>query len=254
VVFHSGTRAARRAVAAVMAGMLLGLLALSLSALHPADAATLGQAAVPAPTATQRPDGGFRPYQASREVGEAIRGAVARYNLPRWFYYAIVQRESSFDPNADTGTDFGLTQLAGDWYAGMPYPHGLRAPDDAHPQWGWDMNFERFGAWNRMSDVSRLRDSFDPEQNLDRFSTAYAVPAFHLIKRLHGLDDEETLRIVAFHWNKGLFVPYDPDNRDYLALYDQYVDYFKFYVEREDGAWNGEPSIPGARPTPTPAR
>jgi hypothetical protein len=207
----------------------------------------LAQAQVPVPTATARPDGNFRPDQASLEVDGIIRDAVATYNLPRWFYYAIIQRESSFDPMANNfNIDYGLTQLGTLAYAGMPYPENLPVPDDNHPQYGWDMNFGELGMWIRMSNVTSLTDVYDPKQNLDRFSTGYAVPAFHLFKRLYGLDDATTLRIVAFHWNQGLFVPYDPTYDEYLGLYDQYVNFFKFQVERQDGVWNGEPALPGA--------
>jgi hypothetical protein len=69
------------------------------------------------------------------------------------------------------------------------------------------------------------------------------VPAFHLFKEVYGLDDEETLRAVAFHWNKGVYRTYDSENRDYLELYDRYVEWFQGPVEAQDGVWDGEPRL-----------
>lgn len=198
----------------------------------------------PTPSPAPVPSKTFRPAQASEAVDAAIREAAATYNMPRWFYYALIQRESSFDSRADNGRDKGLTQLGGEWYTGSPYPEDLPAPDDTHQQYDWDMNFKKYGPWIRMTQVTPLDDYFDPRQNLDRFSTGYAVPAFLLFKRTYGLSDEETLRRVAFHWNKGMYATFDPDNQDYLAPYDKYVAQFKPLVEAEDGPWNGHPAIP----------
>lgn len=143
------------------------------------------------------------------------------------------------------GTDFGLTQLCGKWYTGAPYPENLSSPNDNHTQYSYDMNFKEFGMWIRMSQVTPLKDWRDPRQNLDRFSTGYAVPAFILLKRVYGMNDTDTLRAVAFHWNKGMIVKYNPKNTDYLALYDQYVSQYKSKVEAADGVWNGEPYLAG---------
>jgi len=197
----------------------------------------------PAPSGTY-PTGSFKPSQASTQVDNAIRSAVAKYNLPRWFYYAMIQRESSFNPNADNGRDKGLTQLGGAWYVGELYPEWLDYPDDNHRQYGYDMNFQKYGKWILMSKVSRMSTPFDPTQNLDRFSSGYAVQAFKLFKQWYGRSDNETLRMVAFHWNKGMFTSYDPNNYDYLNLYDKHVGQFKPTVERQDGVWNGRPLVP----------
>jgi hypothetical protein len=186
----------------------------------------------------------YRPEGAPREVDDAIRRAVTKYNMPRWFYYALIQPDTGFDPNTDTGVYRGLTQLGPLAYAGRPYPQDLPFPDDLNRQYAWDMNFRQHGPWIQMSRVSRLTDWFDPDQNLDRFSTGYAVPAFHLFKRTYALDDVETLRAVAFHWRKGVFVTYDAANADYLPTYDEYVRYHRFYVEPQDGVWQGPPAMP----------
>ena len=39
--------------------------------------------------------------------------------------------------------------------------------------------------------------------------------------------EEEIWRRVAFHWNQGLYQEYDPENTEYLALYDYYVEYYQ---------------------------
>ncbi|MEX2430703.1 MAG: transglycosylase SLT domain-containing protein, partial [Dehalococcoidia bacterium] len=190
----------------------------------------------------------FRPLEASTEVDDAIRDAAAKYNLPRWFYYAIIQRESSFDPNlVGSHNDLGLTQMRGLKYTGESYPMGLPAPDADNEDYYWAMRFQDFGRWIDIHEVSPLTDPFDPRQNLDRFSTGYAVPAFHLFKRVYGLDSAEALRAVAYHWNKGVYVDYDPNNADYLGLYDEYVEHFKRPVEARDGAWDGRPALPGGK-------
>jgi hypothetical protein len=221
----------------------ISALALATASVVPVAAETAAPlAAVSAPS--------YVPPQAPAHIDALIREQVARYNLPRWFYYAIVQRESSFDPRAFNGRDKGLTQLGGEWYAGTAYPEGLAAPDDWHQQYGWDMGFPKYGMWIRMSQVTPMTDWRDPRQNLDRFSTGYAVPAFQLFKRVYGLSDEETLRAVAYHWNKGVLGTYDPWNKDYLGLYDRYVGQFRPPVEREDGPWNGQPAIPATMPAP----
>jgi hypothetical protein len=177
-------------------------------------------------------------------IDEVIRDAVAKYNLPRWFYYAVIQRESSFDPEADNGRDKGLTQMGNAAFAGRPFPLGLGAPDDANRQYEWDMNFAEYGPWIQMSNVTPMTDWFDPAQNIDRFSTGYAVPAFKLFKEVYGLSDNETLRAVAYHWKNGMFVTYDPADTKYLEIYDEYVSEFKGPVEAEDGVWNGGPVLP----------
>ncbi len=208
-------------------------------------AATLVSAPAQAQSYSSVSSGTFRPAEASAAIDEEIRKAAERYNLPRWFYYAVIQRESSFNRfEVNSNGDKGLTQLGGIHYKGTNYPENLRLPNDNHTQYAYDMGFDIFGRWITMSKVTPMTDPFDTRQNLDRFSTGYAVPAFNLFKKRYGLSDTETLRAVAFHWNKGLFVKYDKYNKDYLGLYDKYVGQYKPAVEREDGMWNGRPYIP----------
>lgn len=205
------------------------------------------QPTIAAAEVISRPTGDFKPEQASIEVDNVIRDIVAKYNLPRWFLYAIIQRESSFNPeDFNPNGGYGLTQLTGEWYVGMPYPENLSAPDDDHQQYADDMNFKQYGKWILMSQVTQLSQPFDPKQNLDRFATGYAVPAFNRWKTFYNLSDGETLRMIAFSWNKGVYLPYDSNNQDYLQLYDQYVAEFKGPVEVQDGVWNGQPILPPA--------
>ena len=115
-------------------------------------------------------------------------------------------------------------------YQGQPYPFCLELADNSLDDWYYSMNFGEFGAWIDMEEVSVLTDPFDPKQNLERFVTGYARPAFELFSELYPTEDEVSLwRRVAFHWNKGLYKEYDPENEDYLALYDEYVA--RYYVE-----------------------
>jgi hypothetical protein len=194
--------------------------------------------------AAKYPTGNFKPSQCAQWVDDAIRKAVAKYNLPRWFYYAMVQRESSCNPNAYNGRDKGLTQLGGSWYDGQLYPEWLSRPDDNNRNYYYNMNMPRYGKWIRMSQVTPLNNWRNPMQNLDRFSSGYAVPAFNLFKRLYGESNSATLRRVAFHWNKGMYTNYNPGNCDYLCLYDKLVRNFKPKVESQDGVWNGRPGLP----------
>jgi hypothetical protein len=190
----------------------------------------------------------FRPAQCSAEVDAAIRRAALRYQLPRWFYYALVHRESTFNPSLVTGAGFGLTQLTNKDHTGQPYPEDLSAPDNAYSTWKYNMGLTTFGPWIDMNDVSVLTDPLDSDQNLDRFSSGYAAPAFYLFKSRYGLSDAETLRAVAYHWNKGLPYTaaqnYDPNDQSYLPTYDQYVANYRPSVEADDGAWPGSPARP----------
>lgn len=189
--------------------------------------------------------GSYKPPESSWEVDQAIRVAVTKYNLPRWFYYSIIHRESSFDPDSvGYYGEQGLTQINTPAYEGMYYPMWLDTPNNNHREYGWDMGFNKYGRWINMTDVSWADNTFDPEQNLDRFSTGYAVKAFYLFKDWYGLSDAEALRAVAYHWNKGLFKAYDPNNWDYLGTYDEYVNRYRWTVEDQDGQWDGKPQIP----------
>ena len=174
------------------------------------------------------------------------------YEVPEWFLLAIVHRESSFDAddismddgiggtgnwdayNAECAftTDgyphgLGLTKLTGWMYQGSPYPYCLEEQDDSNEKYYYSMAKQNFGDWISMSDVSVLTDPFDPRQNVERFLTGYAVPANALFQSLYPEETEEEIwRSVAFHWNKGLYEEYDPDNTDYLGLYDEYVELY----------------------------
>jgi hypothetical protein len=189
----------------------------------------------------------YKPVECSVAVDQAIHRATQKYDLPRWFYYAIAHRESTFDPNAVNPTDggVGLTQLTNPVYNGQPYPENLSAPNNNYNQWRWDMGLDGAnGPWINMADVSRLDTWSDPDENLDRFSSGYAAPAYTLWKNRYGLTDPvEILKRVAFHWNQGVFATYDP-NHWYMPQYNQYVATYKPPVDAEDGAWAGPPDSP----------
>src|SRR5690348_929566 len=102
-------------------------------------------------------------------VDALVLAQQQKYSLPAWFYKAIIARESYFNPNEyNPNGGYGLTQLTGAWYVGQPYPENLLAPDSANLQYGYDMNFYRYGKWIDMATVSKLDNPFDPQQNLDR--------------------------------------------------------------------------------------
>lgn len=188
-----------------------------------------------------------------RQVMRLTMRVADAHHVPRWFLLAIVHRESSFDPNdvsLDDGIEgdqnwnsqnfdcaftqdgyphgVGLTKLTGWMYQGSPYPYCLEEPDNSHKAYYYSMAKQVYGEWINMEDVSRLDDPFDPRQNLERFLTGYAVPAYALFAGLYPDEpSEEIWRRVAFHWNKGLYVEYDPQNTDYLERYDQYVQMYQ---------------------------
>jgi len=172
------------------------------------------------------------------------------YDVPLWFLKAIVHRESSFnasDVNMDDSArgdenwnsqkencaftsdgyphGLGLTQLTGWMYQGSPYPYCLEEADNENKDYYYSMRKQDYGEWISMEDVSELYDPFNPRENVERFLTGYAVPAYRLfVSQYPEESDEEIWRRVAFHWNKGLYVEYDVENTDYLLLYDQYVE------------------------------
>lgn len=175
------------------------------------------------------------------------------HEVPLWFLKAIVHRESSFNVSDVNMYDsamgeenwnkkreecaftsdayphgLGLTQLTGWMYQGSPYPYCLEEPDDEHEDYYYSMRKQDFGEWISMNDISELEDPFDPRENVERFLTGYAVPAYRLFASQYPEEsEEEILRRVAFHWNKGLYVEYDAENTDYLALYDVYVEEYR---------------------------
>jgi len=205
----------------------------------------------------------------AHDIPAVIWRMSKKYNIPRWFYYSIIHRESSFDrcktqpENADS-RDYGrgLTQVTWGWYAGVPYPQHLASPDNNNSTWRQNMGIGgSFGAWIDMNDVTAIPstpasesdcrsnpksdDAYDPTTNLDRFSSGFAAPAYHLYHSA-GESPTETLRKVAYHWHYGLWNSwtgaYPSDPRPYLSGtygYDAYVNEYKSVVEADDGVWNG---------------
>lgn len=200
-------------------------------------------------------DGTTRPCDA--DVDNAVRDAVEKYNLPRWYYYATIARETYFDKSGVNANDGGkgLVQLTYSTHQGMPYPQNLATPDNTNQQWIWDVGlnrgepFVRNGVgWIDMSNVTRLDDPFNPSENLNRWSTVYAAPAFYMMKRLYNLSDSETLKAMAYHYNRGL--PYDSTRfynpaEPYLIQWDAYVALYKPPCEAQDGVWDGKPNVAG---------
>lgn len=197
---------------------------------------------IPTTISTQRT---FKPPQCSDRVNQAIIRAANLYNLPRWFYYALVLRESYCDPNAKNSNNngLGLTQLTGEKHNGMPYPMNLQKCDPSHQQWIWDMGINIYGKWVNMCNVTFMSNPYDPDQNLSRFSTAHVVPWFLFQKNKHPQEDNVTLlERVAFNWYRGYFKEdYPNDDRGYLDLYRKYVNDVKPKTEAEDGVWDGNP-------------
>lgn len=180
-----------------------------------------------------------------------MRRAADKYRLPTWWLFVICQRESSFDVNATDGKGLGLTQLTGLHHNGMPYPHDLPVPDNTHRQWRNDMGLGAFAAsyfkgWIDMKDVTVLTDPIDPDQNLDRFATVHAVPAYAMCAKRYGLSDPaEILRRVASHWKTGIFKDYNPDHPYFTAEhgYDRYEAEFRPKCEAEEGVYVGPPRL-----------
>lgn len=205
----------------------------------------------------------------ANDVPGVIARASKKYNIPRWFYYAIIRRESTFDrcktqpenaPSQDWGR--GLTQVTFPWYAGVPYPQHSSSANNLQSEWRSNMGLNgSFGAWIDMKDVTpipstpatesdcrkspKANDAYDPKTNLDRFSTGFAAPAYHLY-HVAGEAPAETLRKVAYHWHYGLWGSwqgdYPADPRPYLTCatcYDTHVNQYRAAVEAEDGVWSG---------------
>lgn len=178
-----------------------------------------------------------------------IHETAERYYIPEWFLKAIVHRESSFDPNSISMDDgvggtgnwdsykpecaftsdgyphgLGLTKLTGWMYQGTPYPYCLSTPQNDYKLYYYSMRLQDYTGWISMSRVSWMNNPFSPRQNLRRFVSGYALPAYRLFRSMYPSETkEETWRRVAFHWNKGMYKEYDPNNKDYLELYDKYV-------------------------------
>lgn len=205
------------------------------------------------------------PYQPPELRDPAVQDATLRLSLKyanavpgldaktiRWFLYVIEHRESTFQAhhcNYNDGAQTwneprasywptrdhiphgcGLTQLTGWWHAGMPYPNSqATAPDRLYKG--------VYGMITPPRPVSRVDNPFDPGQNIERFLTEHVLPDYVGIKQKYSwFTPEQTLRAVAFHWNKGDYVQYDPKNCDYLCLYDKYVGAYKPAV-LNDKSW-----------------
>lgn len=205
------------------------------------------------------PTGSYIPPLSSVPVDLAVRQAVYRFGLPRWWYYTEIAKESSFDPNAfnpaDTGS--GLAQLTGQPSIGKPYPYNLARPDNTFQQWIFDEGLNLAPAftgypWTNMNNVTLLVNEFDPIDNLFRFSSFYAAPALALMKHVYpGRSHNEYLRIMAWHWLRGL--PYNAISADYDTVgtndpyftlgsfsWDAWRAQFQPATEAQDGVWNGQ--------------
>ena len=202
---------------------------------------------------------------AAQNYANAVPGLDAK--TLRWFLYAIEHRESTFSTtfcnyndgaggwNSAIGsfwptTDHlphgcGLTQLTGWTHEGMPYPGNSGSAPTT-------LGKGIYGSIAVPRPVTSLSTPFDPQQNIDRFVTEEVLPDFLVIQKAYpSYSTEQVLRAVAFHWNKGEYQKYDPNNCDYLCLYDQYVAVYKPAV-LNDPTWPSG-STPAPTPTPTPA-
>src|SRR3982750_460630 len=79
----------------------------------------------------------------------SMNAMAKKYGFPRWFVYAQVRRESSFNPSSVTGsgvdeTGYGLTQLTGPHHTGMSYPEDIASPNQANASWQGDMRIAKF--------------------------------------------------------------------------------------------------------------
>lgn len=157
----------------------------------------------------------------------AMNAAAIKYGFPRWFIYATVHRESSFNKSAQNGSGpgncdigYGLTQLTCASHDGVVYPEDLSTPNQSNSSWQGDMRISSFCTetglcpWIDMTNVSALgtaSDRFDPTKNLDRYFSGYAAPGYYLeAARAPQAGGESTydfrnriLRRVAWHWRYG---------------------------------------------------
>lgn len=184
----------------------------------------------------------------------------------RWFLYAIIHRESSFNTKncnmndgVPDGTNWshiqlysawptedhlphgcGLTQITGWIHGGIPYPNNA----DEMPL---KINKGIYGTIKLPVEISKLTDPTDERQNIERFITEELIPDFILIKKHYPrFSTDEVLRAVAFHWNMGEYVKYNPDHPSYFTIYDQYAKFYKSIVMADawpDGDLN-RPQLP----------
>jgi hypothetical protein len=186
------------------------------------------------------------------EYANAVPGLDAK--TLRWFLYAVEHRESTFSTsycNYHDGvqswtsarssfwptTDHyphgcGLTQLTGWRHEGMPYPNNAASPPST-------LDKGIYGQITVPRTITSLSNPFDAKQNLRRFVTEEVLPDYLGIKKVYpGYTTSQVLRAVAFHWNKGEYQRYDPNNCDYLCGYDAKVAMYKPAV-LADTAWPG---------------
>ncbi|MHB8586915.1 MAG: hypothetical protein ACYDDF_13890 [Thermoplasmatota archaeon] len=172
----------------------------------------------------------------------------------RWFLYAVEHRESTFSTsfcNYNDGaanwnsppslasfwptTDHvphgcGVVQLTGWTHEGMPYPDNAATSPTT-------INKGIYGIVAVPKPIPALTNPFDPQQNLERFVTEEVLPDYVALEKTYpSYTPAQLLRAVAFHWNKGEWIAYDPNNCDYLCLYDQYVGIYEPAV-MNDTAW-----------------
>jgi beta-glucanase (GH16 family) len=194
------------------------------------------------------PTTAFRPAQCSSAVDAAVTYASTLYNLPRYWMYAICQRESSFQEDAvnQSNGGVGLTQLTGEKDNGSIYPMGLSTPDNNHLQWTYDKGFGTFGVWLNMDQVTPLASASswaEPTAQMKRFATVFAVRWYQRLKRTYPTESTtQLLSRAAFQWNHGIFSQYNA-NDSYLVQYNQYMAEFQPACEANDGLWNGSPDI-----------
>lgn len=198
----------------------------------------------------------FKPAHYSQEVADAVGAMSATYNLPRYYMFAVIDRESGGDPTATNPNDggLGLVQLTGENWNGSPYPHNLAVCDNNFLQWTYDMGFSTFGVWLDMCEVSTLTNSESwktATANLRRWCTSFVVRWYQQRKGTFSSESSGTLlRRTAYNWRYGLFKAYDP-NDPYLTGnwgYDYWLNEYKAACEADDGIWNGTPTM--AAPPP----
>jgi hypothetical protein len=197
------------------------------------------------------------------EYANAVPGLDAK--TLRWFLYAVEHRESTFNVNhcnyndgveswASPRASFwptsdhyphgcGLTQLTGWRHAGMPYPNNAASPPST-------LDKGIYGMVAPPRTVTSLSNPFDAKQNLRRFVTEEVLPDFVAIHKTYpSYSTAQVLRAVAFHWNKGEYTKYNPNNCDYLCGYDARVAVYKAAV-LADHAWPSGGSSPAPQVTP----
>ncbi|MFA6888826.1 MAG: hypothetical protein WC254_05005 [Candidatus Woesearchaeota archaeon] len=193
----------------------------------------------------------IRIVYTENQIINIIEAEAENHHISSSFLKAMVDQESHFDPyniNYDDGIEgnenwnsyspqcvftsdgyphgVGLLQLTGLGYQGFSYPYCLDQPDNNNIDYFYSMNMNEFGRWINMTDVTPLCNPFDPQQNIDRFLTGYAVPyRNYLHKQYPHKSEEEILAEVAFSWRHGLFEKYNPNTdyiKDYFTLVEKY--------------------------------